>query len=536
MSNALPAVLDPADSPSPAAPFGTPSPRPQRARPWVLLPAAGAIVAWVGFLADRSPGTAAALFGFPLDDAWIHMVYARSLATAGGFHYNTGVPETGMTSPLWVLLLAPMHALVSGLGVGAIAVGAKLLSLLCGVAGVFALHKLARALGLGEVAAILAASLFALDPSLTFSRAAGMEVPLFTLLVLVAALQAVRGRAIGTGLAAGLAIVARPEGVLVLPALALGLLAGRGARVSLGRWMFAAALLVLPALAWAAFCLYATGVPLPNTYYAKFQPVAQPLLPSVVAAWREYVHGNLPWFTFESGSVLAVLGTIALLRRAPLGAVVVLSSGALLFVGTVASRELAPGHYHYWERWLLPAVPMLLLAIAAGADEIRKGFSSLSRRTAAAPARTYALLALAAAIALVAGLPRGFVERAHLFAWNCRNIDDLNVAMGRWVDAHLPQGAVIAVNDAGALRYFGNRTTIDLLGLNDHRVRTALKSGRSDEYLVERGVEWFVVFPTWFSEIIDRLGLEPIHAVQAERYTICGAPLDVVAVYRWPRR
>ena len=61
----------------------------------------------VYFLSDSAPGTNAALVGLPLDDAWIHLVYARSLAALHGFAFNPGQLETGSTSPLWTLLLVP---------------------------------------------------------------------------------------------------------------------------------------------------------------------------------------------------------------------------------------------------------------------------------------------------------------------------------------------------------------------------------------------------------------------------------------------
>ena len=45
-------------------------------------------------------------FGFPLDDAWIHQTYARSLARNGRFEYIPGVTSAGSTAPLWTILLA----------------------------------------------------------------------------------------------------------------------------------------------------------------------------------------------------------------------------------------------------------------------------------------------------------------------------------------------------------------------------------------------------------------------------------------------
>src|SRR5690349_19879454 len=44
--------------------------------------------------------------GFPLDDAWIHAVYARSFARNGMLAYNPGIPANGETSPLWAVLTA----------------------------------------------------------------------------------------------------------------------------------------------------------------------------------------------------------------------------------------------------------------------------------------------------------------------------------------------------------------------------------------------------------------------------------------------
>lgn len=42
------------------------------------------------FLADRTPGTAAALHGLPLDDGWIPLVYARALSRFEWFACNPG--------------------------------------------------------------------------------------------------------------------------------------------------------------------------------------------------------------------------------------------------------------------------------------------------------------------------------------------------------------------------------------------------------------------------------------------------------------
>ena len=45
--------------------------------------------------------------GFPLDDAWIHQVYARNLGTRGEFAFFPGEPSAGSTSPFCTVHLTP---------------------------------------------------------------------------------------------------------------------------------------------------------------------------------------------------------------------------------------------------------------------------------------------------------------------------------------------------------------------------------------------------------------------------------------------
>ncbi|MHC4844999.1 MAG: hypothetical protein ACYTCU_02445, partial [Planctomycetota bacterium] len=63
-----------------------------------LLALLNLLAGWA-FLSGSGPG-------FPLDDAWGHLVYGRALATGDGFAYNPGQPEAGVTSPLWTALCA----------------------------------------------------------------------------------------------------------------------------------------------------------------------------------------------------------------------------------------------------------------------------------------------------------------------------------------------------------------------------------------------------------------------------------------------
>src|SRR5687768_18563954 len=44
--------------------------------------------------------------GFPLDDSWIHLTYARNFAEHGEWAFRLGERSAGSTAPLWTFLLS----------------------------------------------------------------------------------------------------------------------------------------------------------------------------------------------------------------------------------------------------------------------------------------------------------------------------------------------------------------------------------------------------------------------------------------------
>ncbi len=111
---------------------------------------------------------------FPMDDTYIHFVYARNLAEYGKLMFNFPTEKgVGTSSPLWVLLLAggyaagvPLHLVAKALGIGAlIIVGA-------------ALYLLLRPLW-GAIAALGTALAAVLSGPMVWFSLSGMETTLF---------------------------------------------------------------------------------------------------------------------------------------------------------------------------------------------------------------------------------------------------------------------------------------------------------------------------------------------------------------------
>jgi hypothetical protein len=481
---------------------------------WWLAPAIVYGAAVVVFLA-WSPANRT---GFPLDDAWIHRVYARSFAWGHGFAYND-VQEAGCTSPLWAVISAPAHWLEPAFGVAGVVWAVKLLGAALGALAVAAVYRLGRQLCGAAWPGALAASLFAGEPALAFSALSGMEVALVVCawLWLLAALHAERWRLAAVLL--GVLPVARPEAMLLV-GLCLAVLAiQRGRKLVALITPWSVIWCVLPTAAWIAFCELATGHLLPNTYYLKVSG-------EVGVHALATAGGLLGQHGWARSIALPITGAVALLAwcwrsRAHAPIVALLALGSLAFViAVVTTRSYLPLGY-YWTRWTDPGVLGVAAACALG---VALGLHALvvapalERRVRRAAIATLAVVVLAAVPRLLGSV----AERAERLGSDGRVIERMNVEPGRWIAAHTPASAVIGVNDAGALRYFGGRTTIDLVGLNTADVAFQ----RIPPATLEQRIDWLAIYPVMLRPhpSFARFARMRWFAIPREQYTICDCP------------
>lgn len=516
----------------------------KRVRLVVLVGAIVAVHAAVAaaFVGGDGPGDGAAWRGFPLDDAWIHLVYARAVATHGAPYYIDGVLEAGFTSPLWMLLLALVE-LLGRLGAPVVPL-VKALGVSCAAAASLGVLALARRLGAPLGAAVFGALLLAVSPTFGFAQVSGMEVPLAAACAVWALERLAAERLWAAGLLLAAAALARPEmAVLVMVVAAAHLRPWRSLIPLLAPAAVAAAL-------WSAYCLAVTGHPLPNTFYAKAHggglSSVWHLLTGVVADMPlvASVTGALLWV---GGAVVLVVGRLGepapgrLGVSAPrrLGAIVV--AAPLLFAAAVgASRQMPAraGEYFYWLRWALPVEPLYFVTAAVG-------LGALWSLPSLAPAiRRGAAVLLA--VGVLAAVPGRLADRAEQYAWNCANMEEVQVAMGRWVADNVAPSETVLVNDAGAIRYFGQRRTIDLIGLNTHELlfgvpRSLLGVARRNtkgmlELMHHVDGDVLIVFPVWAPDLFQSKTFQgwftPVHVLRSEHYTVSPSRQDLMVALR----
>jgi hypothetical protein len=445
----------------------------------------------------------------PLDDAFIHFQYARSFWEGRGFSYSPGAePAAGATSLLWPLLLTlPYGFGLRGESViwAAWAFGFLALGLLA--------HETRRACDrlLSEDGAIAAELMVLSFGGYVWFAASGMEVvPLAWVLMRSARRTAEwweagapRARPTELLVLAVLGPLLRPEGVVASASIAaMVLLGARGRQRLFG--VGAALSPALPALvnriaAGTTTTTTATVKWLPMSPYLDLSGVAAQVEENVALLFGTLLDGRVWSAVFlpeRSGLVLwaAVPALVAtgVLRRARVRA-------ALL--GAVAVGMLLPATYDsfLWNRlrYLWPFMAAWFIGVAALADAA----GALVARLDPSLAR----LRLLASGAVIGGL------LSHL-GWT---LDDLGSSadairkqqgsLGHWARHALSKDAVLGVNDTGAIAYFSERRTFDVVGLTtagEARYWAAGAGSRFEHY--ERvGADTlpshFIVYPAWFA-------------------------------------
>lgn len=491
------------------------SPRLGEGRADLAIVAAGLAAAALFVLAERRLAGGP---GLPLDDAWIHLRFAQNVARGRGFGINPGEPIAGSTAPLWTLGLAGLL----WLGVPGLA-AAKTLGLGSFVATGLLTRRLARALG-SPPSLALAAGLGTVALSrLVWGALSGMEVPLAAALVTAGALLAARARPHAAAVTLGLAALARPEAglLIVLHALAAGRFGPAVARAVLG------GAVLVPAM---AFSLATAGRLVPLTASAKATGGLLGHAEGVVGAWEVaggQAAGDLVrWVSLLARDhvalpVLAAVGLVVLRRGAlrGLGLALVLHPLAVALLAPYREPAFQTGRY---SAHLLPLAVVAALA----------GLQTLARFCRPRLAR------LAVAGGLAAGLLGPLPSAAVAYGWGVQNIEAMQIRLGRWLAAHTPPDAVVAVNDIGALSYFGDRRILDLMGLVTPEVLPYRRLGPEGvlRFVVHACPDYLVIFPAWFPALAGRSDLFEWRAeVHLAHNVVAGASRMVVYETAWSR-
>lgn len=385
-------------------------------------------------------------------DTYIHLTFARNIASGEWFTYNRGEPSNGSTSPLWSLLLGVLHYVF---GERHVLSAARMLAGGFHLASIGLLYALMQYLLPESPLVWIATFVWALNPNAADWAMRAMETPLFIFLLLLGtyllvvfsvfpALMLVTA----ISFVAGCLILCRPEGGFW----AIGAWGYIVLRTPIMRWPVEAS------LAWLASATIPCAIVL-APYYLWMMKKFGSIIPSSrarVLHHRQsarrlgpfYYSGVARWHVFQGyyGAFIpfAAVGLISLvipkLEDSAWPLFVLLGfSGLVIFLFTFVVTGIDYGY-----RYVLPVLPTVLIMGALGGEVLYKHLPLYASLIFGGPA-------------LWSSAYNQYKElrRLHSFMQYVATQDTpVRKRMAFWVRDNLPSGSTIAAKEIDQLAYY----------------------------------------------------------------------------------
>lgn len=402
------------------------------------------------------------------DDAYISFRYVERWVAGQGLTFNPGEQVEGFSNPLWIGILALSRLLLPNF---ATVDAARVLGFAASVISFLAMAVAVTRSSPGRhsVAFLYAAVILACTPGFHVYATAGLETPVFGMLVTVAVLFSLTETfpaRLGAALCLGFAAVCRPEAALYGLLWWLFTRGPRQLRMRPGHELTVMAALSAPFLGYEAFRFAYFGELLPNTFLAK---------PPGIFGGIFGISYLLQWAIALGGPLLFV---VWLLRRAPLeseaGRLLRASAGPLLAatIFVVYTR----GDWMPFGRFLVPVAPLMAACVgtllARWTIETARERRIARRRIVMPVAAALGLSAIAAWNSELGGYIRNEGNN-HIM----RGTDQ--VATGQWLAEHINAGSTVATKRLGGVSFAAPDLIVwDLLGLTDREQAHFVNGGK----------------------------------------------------------
>jgi hypothetical protein len=399
--------------------------------------------------------------------------------------FNPGEPIYVFTSPAWVLLLA-----ASRLILGDVLLALQVLGILCEMILVIALVRFGRESSFGIGAGVFAAIFLVMNPVFVLTSFSGMELSLFLLLIMLTVISLQRSRDVLAVAMASSAIWVRFDGIVVLLVTCLFIIWRRHAELK--TLPHRLVMTFLPGfaivLAYLAFGMFFFDSFIPISVKRKMLTTPDLLslewVKGVAVLMKEYakalIGSSAYWYRGGMVYLLPVILMVAGIRMqwskrggiiSPISVITAAIAVSYLMSGSAYARNFP------W--YFAPVLPVAYLYAGVGTMSFSTWISStLSTRQTARVNGAVQMVVLVIWCAL-ACLP--LTENANRLTTEFTYERERAYATAAvWCGNHLPDGALIAANEIGAIGFFLPRdiSVLDLFGLL-----------RSDSTIATDGIE-----------------------------------------------
>ncbi|MHA3963762.1 MAG: glycosyltransferase family 39 protein [Candidatus Thorarchaeota archaeon SMTZ1-45] len=466
--------------------------------------------------------------GFTLDDSWIHLQFARTIYEGNPWEYSPGYPSTGSTSPLWSVIISVLFYFSSD-PVG-LAWGVYIISTCFYMASSFIVGMIVTDYTESSFWGVLSIIGFVVVPRNTWLMLSGMETPLFVFVLLLSIFildkEDIKYDLV-LGVLVGFSFLSRPEGIIIafgVPVRFLILAVKKKIdRKRIVTLFISVGLAVVVVLPWILHCMNVTGLPLPDTFYAKVHTPLESEIEAWNFWWSIYVH-ELPFLL-----VGVFVGIALIVKGKPF-------PWMFPVVLTVLYRLTAPyASLINNSRYLVPVFDLFFVAaIIVTAWTLEIILVGILKFYDTSETKIIAVL-LTLMVLLVPLIPH-YMSQATYYGKAVKTVNDMHVNIGYWLAENTPEDAVFATHDAGAVRYISNRTMIDLAGLVSPDITHGNMTPRQIlSYLREHGCNYFVYFNDLFAywtRYFSTLAYEMVYTVTIPPEVHVGGGRPTMSVYQ----
>jgi arabinofuranosyltransferase len=153
----------------------------------------------------------------------------------------------------------------------------------------------------------------------------------------------------------------------------------------------------------------------------------------------------------------------------------------------------------YWCRYQHIFIPLIIIAISAGAVELLK---MCKRKTLAIS------MAVLVASSLIYNQSISFMKVEKIYSGEIESTKNILIDLAIWLKDNTPDDSLLAIHDIGVVGYFSDRKIIDLVGLTNLEVSRyywdrnskrvySFSERKVIDYLKEKKPDYLVIFPEW---------------------------------------
>jgi len=438
--------------------------------------------------------------GFPIDDPWIHLTFAKNLIEYQSFSYfKNEIVTSGSTSPIYTIILSLGFIITKDE-----MMLSYILGILFFILSALSFYKLSSfEFAKENIFAILITAIFICDKWMAFISDSGMETTMY-IFILIACIYFYKERkAVPFAVFLGLILWGRPDGVVFIGALAvdyfvINQFSNNNKELKLfSKKDFTKVLIIAGSLIvlYFAFNLVLSGSLLPNTYNAKLTYYSPEFRSRAdffkFEVWDYFTRGTygivMVGFIFSVFKLLFDLTK----KRYNQNLIYIVFVVALIFIYLYKLP-----YAHRFGRYLMPAIPFFLLVSAIGFRDLAKLLGNYFK------SRNFAIVSVMIILAVIFVLSiRDYNENKTLYAEQCEYISDRHVVAALWIRNNSQESDIIATHDVGAIGYYSNRKIIDVAGLITpeliDKIHDKNYSHYVTEFLKKHNVKYLIFLREW---------------------------------------